>query len=142
MWYQKFDTYVLSLGFVRSKSDHCIYFKSNGDDFMVIALYVDDMLFISKGKGLIAKLKSQLSIKFEMKDLGAARHILGMEIIRDRQNRKLWLGQSKYVVTILKRFNMHDSRPLSVPITMGTKLSSSQCPTSPLEMEEMSPVPY
>ena len=37
---------------------------------------------------------------------------------------------------------MQDSRPLSVPITMGTNLSSSQCPTYPLEMEEMSRVPY
>lgn len=24
-WYQKFDTFLLSLGFVRSKSDHCVY---------------------------------------------------------------------------------------------------------------------
>ena len=84
MWYQKFDTYMLSLGFLQSKSDHCIYFKSDGDSFLVIALYVDDMFFIGKGKGLISKLKYQLSIKFEMKDLGAARHILGMEIIWDR----------------------------------------------------------
>ena len=72
-----------------------------------------------------------------MKDLGVARYIMGMEIIKDRQNRKLWLGESKYVNTILKRFNMQDSRPLSVLVTMGTKLSSSQCPTSPSEMEEM-----
>ena len=106
MWYQKFDTYVLSLGFVWSKSDHCVYFKSNGDVFLIIALYLNDMLFIGKGKGLIAKLKSQLLAKLEMKDLGATRYILGMEIIRDRQNKKLWLGQSKYVGTILKRFNM------------------------------------
>ena len=106
MWYRKFDTYVLSLGFVRSKSDHCVYFKSDGDDFLVIALYVDDMLFIGKGKGLIAELKSQLSVKFKMKDLCAARYILEMEIIIDRQNKWLWLGYSKYVGTILKRFNM------------------------------------
>ena len=77
-----------------------------------------------------------------MKDLGTARYILGMEIIRDRKNRKDWLGQSKYVGTILKRFNMQDSRPLSVLVTKGTKFSSSQCPTSPSEMEEMTRVPY
>ena len=76
---------------MRSKSDHCIYFKFDGDHFLIIALYVDDM-YIGKEKYLIAELKSQLSIKFEMKDLGAARHILGIEIVRDRQNRKLWLG--------------------------------------------------
>ena len=60
-----------------------------------------------------------------MKDLGTSRYILGMEIIRDRKNRKRWLGQSKYVGTILRRFNMQDSKPLSVPVTMGTNLSSS-----------------
>ena len=53
------------------------------------------MLFIGKGKSLIAELKCQLSTKFEMKDLGVARYILGMEIIRDRKNRKLWLGKIK-----------------------------------------------
>ena len=37
---------------------------------------------------------------------------------------------------------MQDSRPLSVLVTMGKKISSSQCPTSPLEMEEMNRVPY
>ena len=63
MWYQKFDTYVLSLGFVWSKFNHYVYFKSDGDGFLVIALYVDDMLFIGKGKGLIVELKSQLSAK-------------------------------------------------------------------------------
>ena len=101
MWYQKFDTQVLSLKYVRSKYDHCIYYKYDGDYFLVIALYVDDMMFIGKGKGVIAKLKSQLSTKFKMKDLGAARYILGMGIIRDREKRKIWLGQSKYVGNIL-----------------------------------------
>ena len=85
MWYQKFDTYVLSLGFVWSKSNHCIYFKSNGDHFLIIALYVDDMLFIGKGKGFIVELNSQLLAKFEIKDPGAARHILRIEIIREKR---------------------------------------------------------
>ena len=71
---------------------------SDVDSFLVIALYVDAMLFIGKGKGLITELKSQLLAKFEMKDLGAVRYILGMEIIRDRKNRKLWLGQSMLVI--------------------------------------------
>jgi len=36
-----------------------------------------------------------------MKDLGAAKHILGMEIRRDGVNKKLWLGESKYVNLVL-----------------------------------------
>ena len=43
MWYQKFDTYLLVLGFVRSKDDHDVYSKHVGDHFINIVLYVDDM---------------------------------------------------------------------------------------------------
>jgi len=110
MWYQKFDSFVLSLGFVRSKSDHCVYYKIENGQLLIISLYVDDMLFIGNGKGMISKLKSQLSAQVEMKDLGAARYILGMEIKRDKANRKLWLSQSKYVNSVLERFNMTDCK--------------------------------
>ena len=53
----------------------------------------------------IKEVKSQLSSKFDMKDLGVANFILGMEIKRDRANRKIWLNQRKYVEMILQRFN-------------------------------------
>jgi hypothetical protein len=51
MWYQKFDTYILSLGFVRSKVDHCVYSKEEGGHFIYVALYVDDMLLVRKQHG-------------------------------------------------------------------------------------------
>jgi hypothetical protein len=66
-----------------------------------------------------------------MKDLGVAKHILGMEIKRDRVNGKLWFGQSKYVNSISLGFDKQDFRPLCVPISTRTKLSISYCPTSP-----------
>jgi hypothetical protein len=106
MWYQKFDTYMLGLGFTRSKEDHCVYFKLIGDHLIYLVLYVDDMLLIGNNKEIIQDVKTQLSSKFDMKDLGASNFILGMEIKRDRKKRKLWLNQRKYVETILQRFNM------------------------------------
>jgi hypothetical protein len=42
MWYQKFDTYILGLGFSRSKAYHCVYSKIVGDHFIYVVLYVDD----------------------------------------------------------------------------------------------------
>jgi len=77
-----------------------------------------------------------------MKDLGAANYILGMEIKRDWEKRKLWLKQRKYVETILQRFNMQDSKLVKVPILVGVKLSVEQCPKTQEEEEGMSHVPY
>jgi hypothetical protein len=45
MWYQKIDYFVLGLEILRSKSNHCVYYKQGGGHFLVISLYVDDMLF-------------------------------------------------------------------------------------------------
>ena len=81
MWYQKFDAYIWGLGFTRSKEDHYVYFKLIGDHVIYLVLY--DMLLIGNDKEIIEYLKTQLFSKFDMKDLGAANYILGMEIKRD-----------------------------------------------------------
>jgi hypothetical protein len=42
-WYQKFDTYILGVGFSRRKFDHYVYSKQVGDHLIYVVLYVDDM---------------------------------------------------------------------------------------------------
>jgi hypothetical protein len=101
MWYQKFDTCMLGLGFTRSKEYHCVYFKLIGDNLIYLVLYVDEMLLIGNNKEIIQDVKTQLSSKFDMKDIFTSNFILVMEIKRDRKRRKLWLNQRKYVKTIL-----------------------------------------
>src|ERR1700755_652882 len=122
MWYQKFDTFIWGLGFMRSKANHCVYFKLIGDRVIYLVLYVDDMLLVGNDKEIIQDLKTQLSSKFDMKDLGVVNYILGMEIKRDQTKRKLRLNQRKYVETILQIFNMKDSKLVKVPIPVGVKL--------------------
>eukprot|EP00253_Pinus_taeda_P024190 PITA_24190 len=78
MWYQKFDTFIWGLGFTRSKADHCVYFKLIGDCVIYLVLYVDDMLLVGNDKEIIQDLKTQLSSKFDIKELGAANYILDM----------------------------------------------------------------
>ena len=78
--------------YIRSKYDHCVYLHRLHDgSYIYLLLYVDDMLIASKSQVEIDKMKAQLNKKFEMKDLGEAKKILGMEISRDKQRSKLWL---------------------------------------------------
>jgi hypothetical protein len=123
MWYQKFDTYILSLGFVRSEANHCIYSKEEGKSFIHGALYVDDMLLVVKNINAIKEVKKQLSSKFDMKDLDAANFILRMEIKRYQATRNLWLNKTKYIETVMERFNMRDCKPVKVPIPVGARLT-------------------
>ena len=90
----------------------------------------------------IKELKAQLAKEFEMKDLGPANKILGMQIYRDRNNRKIWLSQKNYLKKILQRFNMQDCKPISTPLPINFKLSSSMSPSNEAERMEMSRVLY
>eukprot|EP00253_Pinus_taeda_P024085 PITA_24085 len=121
MWYKKFDTFIRGHNFTRRRAYQCVYFKSIGDLVTYLVLYVDDMLLVRNEKEIIEDLKTQLSSKFDMKDLVAANYILGMEIKRDRTKRKFWLNQRKHVETILHRFNMHNSKPVKVHIPIGVR---------------------
>ncbi|KAH9801106.1 hypothetical protein KPL71_000900 [Citrus sinensis] len=142
-WYKRFDSFIMSLGYNRLSSDHCTYYKRFEDnDFIILLLYVDDMLVAGPNKDRIQELKAQLAREFEMKDLGPANKILGMQIHRDRNNRKIWLSQKNYLKKILRRFNMQDCKSISTPLPVNFKLSSSMCPSNEAERKEMSRVPY
>lgn len=97
-WYKRFDSFVVSNGYTRSSFDSCVYFKrTDSGHFIYLLLYVDDMLIASADFVAINHLNILLSSEFEMKDLGAARRILGMEITRNRAKGLLFLSQSNYV---------------------------------------------
>ena len=59
---------------------------------------------------------------FEMKDLGAAKRIIRMEIHMDRSARKLWLSQKSYVEKVLEKFDMSNSKTMSTPLMNHFKL--------------------
>lgn len=143
-WYKRFDKFMKGQKYTRSKYDHCVYLcRLQDGSYIYLLLYVDDMLIASKSQVEIDRLKAQLSKEFEMKDLGEAKKILGMEINRDRERGKLWLTQKQYLKKVLQRFGMHeDTKPVSTPLTPHLKLSSRLSPTTDEEREYMAKVPY
>ncbi|KAE8678885.1 Serine/threonine-protein kinase Nek5 [Hibiscus syriacus] len=142
-WYKWFDSYMIKIRYNRCEYDCCVYVKSLDDgSFIFLLLYVDDMLIAAKNMDDVIGLKTLLSQEFDMKDLGAAKKILGMEICRDRDSRKLRLSQRGYVEKILERFAMSSAKPVSTPLANHFKLSSEQCPKTDKEAENMAKVPY
>ena len=124
-------------------SDYCVYLKNKNDgSYIILLLYVDDMLVAGFNMQEIIVLKEKLANSFAMKDLGAAKQILGMRITRDRKNCKLTLSQSEYVEKVLERFNMQNEKPVSTPLATHFKLSKETCPKTQGEMDYMCKVPY
>ena len=94
-----------------------MYFKriDNGI-YIILLLYVDDMLVVGSNMHDINVLKIKLANPFAMKDLHAAKQILCMRITRDRTNRKLMLSKGEYIEKVLQRFRMQNAKPISTPL--------------------------
>ena len=79
-------------GFKRYEADHYWYVKFFDNSYIILLLYVDDMLIAGSSTKEINNSKKQLSKQFAMKDLRAAKQIIGMRIIRDKANGTLKLS--------------------------------------------------
>ncbi|KAE8703438.1 cytochrome P450 71A9-like [Hibiscus syriacus] len=141
-WYKKFDSFMSSNGFTRCQADHCCYIKRFDNNFIILLLYVDDMLVAGSDMQEIINLKQKLSKQFAMKDLGTAKQILGMRIKRDTKSGTLMLSQAEYINKVLSRFNMQDAKPVSTPLGVHFRLSKEQSPKTEEERAHMVKVSY
>ena len=123
-WYKKFDDFIQSVGFSKSDEDHCLFTNTTQDGSPIfLIIYVDDMLLSGRHAGELTKLVWKLQLKFSMKDLGPARHTLGMKISRNRDKRRLFLTQTDYIGRVLERFNMQSAQSASTPLPINLRLS-------------------
>src|SRR5713101_3516185 len=102
-WYGRINSFLSSMGFTKNKADPNLYLKVVEDELVILLLYVDDLSLTGNEKQIM-EIKNKLAEEFEMKDLGLMHYFLGLEVWQSSEG--IFLNQGKYVVEILKRFNM------------------------------------
>ena len=93
-WYGRIDSFLMSLGFTKSKADPNLYFKVEDGKKVILVLYEDD-LFLTGDEELIVDSKRKLAVEFEMKDLGTMHYFLVLEVWQKLG--EIILSQGKYV---------------------------------------------
>ena len=101
-WYNRMDSFLMSLGFTKSKEYSNLYFKVKDRRPVILLLYVDDLFLMGEEK-IIVDAKRNISIKFKMKYLGMMHYFLGMEVWQSANG--IFLVQGKYAMEILKIFS-------------------------------------
>ncbi|KAA0048455.1 gag/pol protein [Cucumis melo var. makuwa] len=92
--------------------------------------------------GYLTDIKEWLATQFQMKDLGDAQYVLGIQIVRNRKNRTLAMSQASYIDKMLSRYKMQNSKKGLLPYRYGIYLSKEQCPKTTQEVEDMRKIPY
>ena len=133
---------IKTYGFSQNVDEPCVYKHIKNGKVVFLLLYVDDILLIGNDVGALSSVKLWLTKQFDMKDLGEANFVLGIQIFRDRKNKMIALSQAGYIDKILRRFAMQDSKKGGQPSRSGITLSKKDSPKSYEEREYMKKVPY
>ena len=89
-WYHHLKDCLKKSGWKQNPSEPCMYRRNKNEHLLV---YVDDILVISSSKDNVATTKQKLSTFFPIKDLGEIREYLGIEVIRDCENKTIEMRQ-------------------------------------------------
>ena len=116
--------------------------KVSGSKLKFLVLYVDDILLVANDTDMLVETKQLLLSHFDMKDLGEAFYVLGIQILYDRPSGILRLSQQKYIESILKRFNMQSCSSSKAQTVKGDRFSIGQCPWNDIERDKMKAVLY
>lgn len=117
-WNEKLHSTLLNLGFRRGESDPCIYNKQEGELFIFILLYVDDMLVASEDTLLTEKVIDSISKIFKLTNLGSISTYLGVQVERNDQG-VYYIHQQKYIDQILIEYGMEECRTSRIPMDPG-----------------------
>ena len=123
-WHEKFDKVMMSHGIKINECDKCVYVKDMEHGYVIVCLYVDDMLIVNSDDKIITSTKNMLNSRFDMKDLGLVNVILGIK--NKRTSDGLILSQSHYVDIILGRFDKDNSGISRTPVDVPLHLSMNK----------------
>jgi hypothetical protein len=69
-WYERLDSYLQSQGFKRGSINCNLYCKIDGENMIIVEVYVDDIIFASANEKMSKDFAKKMQLEFEMSLLG------------------------------------------------------------------------
>ncbi|KAK4381916.1 Retrovirus-related Pol polyprotein from transposon RE1 [Sesamum angolense] len=123
-WYGKVAQYFIFCGFRVADSDSSLFVKTKSKGHLLVLLYVDDMLITGENEAEISCLRNDLSVRFEMKNLGEIGCFLGLEV--KKTGHGFFISQRSYAKNLLDRFGMGESNGIATPMEPYLKLNKEE----------------
>nr|GEU41552.1 hypothetical protein [Tanacetum cinerariifolium] len=113
-WYGTLSKYLLDNGFQRGNIDQTLFIRKHRGDFLLVQVYIDDIIFVSSNPQLCREFKALMHEKFQMSAMGELTFFLGLQVLQKKDG--IFLSQDKYVGDILKNFRYSDVRSANTPM--------------------------
>jgi hypothetical protein len=116
-WYIHFVSILRTLGFTPTVRDPCILTQTIEGQQYYIGIYVDNFIVAGKDTDVIKGIFTALEMHLNIKRLGSLSWILGMRVTCNRVNRHIFLDQTTYISTLIRKFNLEGANPVTSPHT-------------------------
>nr|GFA98591.1 putative ribonuclease H-like domain-containing protein [Tanacetum cinerariifolium] len=113
-WYGTLSKYLLKNGFQRGTIDQTLFIERQREDFILVQVYVDDIIFGSSNPQLCREFEALIHEKFQMSAMGELNFFLGLQVLQKEDG--IFLSQDKYIGDILKKFGLSDIRSSNTPM--------------------------
>jgi len=121
LWHDDIDTFLVDdLGYNKSETDPCLYYKHTPDGLTMLGLYVDDIIMFSQDKTFLKSTISALEMKYQIKTLGNVSRCLGINI--ERKGHTMWLEQTALIEELLDSNKMTECHTKDTPIATDHKM--------------------
>lgn len=119
-WYERLSKFLLENGFQRGQIDKTLFTKTKGKDFIILQIYVDDILFGATNNALCEEFASLMSKEFEMSMMGELTFFLGLQIKQYKDG--IFISQGKYVSELLKKYKLDQVKHAKTPMATNERL--------------------
>ncbi|CAI7818577.1 unnamed protein product [Closterium sp. NIES-54] len=117
-WYHKLEKTLLAGGFKKSECDHSLFLLQEKEQFLMLLVYVDDILLFSKSSAMIEHVEEMLEMQFKCSKMGDVKYYLGMHVERDLDKGLLKLHQRKYCEGLAEKYGLQDGGKPATPLPL------------------------
>jgi hypothetical protein len=123
-WYSRLKTFLPEHGYEMGDVDKTLFTLNHGTDFLLVQIYVDDIIFSGSSYTLESRFQEMMENEFQMPTMGELTFFLGIQVKQMKQG--TFVHQAKYTKDLMKKFNMAELKPVSTPISTATSLSPDE----------------
>nr|GFA05606.1 retrovirus-related Pol polyprotein from transposon TNT 1-94 [Tanacetum cinerariifolium] len=123
-WYDTLSSFLLSQDFSKGLVDPILFIRRNGNDLLLVQIYVDDIIFAASTLELCDLFDNLMCSNFKMSMMGKISFFLGLQI--SQSLRGIFINQSKYALESLKKYGFESCNLVDTPMVEKSKLDEDR----------------
>nr|GFA08069.1 retrovirus-related Pol polyprotein from transposon TNT 1-94 [Tanacetum cinerariifolium] len=123
-WYDMLSSFLISQDFSKGSVDPTLFIRRNGNDLLLVQIYVDDIIFAASTPELCDLFAKLMCLKFKISMMGKISFFLGLQI--SQSPRGIFINQSKYAIESLKKYDFESCDAVDTPMVEKSKLDEDK----------------